>query len=69
APRTRENAALAERVRFAEMEPLSDDAALVAVAQLARTARENDRTMVMDRAPRSRERREVPSRGRNGRPT
>ncbi|HYW53262.1 MAG TPA: DUF4350 domain-containing protein [Dongiaceae bacterium] len=69
APRTRENAALAERIRFAEMEPLSDDAALVAVAQLARTARENDRTMVMDRAPRSRERREVPVRGRNGRPT
>jgi Domain of unknown function (DUF4350) len=39
-PRSRENAALAERVRFAEMEPLTDDAALVAVAQLARTARE-----------------------------
>ena len=40
APRTRENAVLAERVRFADLEPLPDDAALIAVAQLARTARE-----------------------------
>ncbi|HEY0614920.1 MAG TPA: DUF4350 domain-containing protein [Candidatus Elarobacter sp.] len=39
-PRSKENAVLAERVRFAEMEPLNDDAALVAVAQLARATRE-----------------------------
>ena len=64
APRTAENKALAERVRFAEMEPLTDDAGLVAVAQLARTARENDTTMVMDRAPSTRARRGLPSRRR-----
>jgi Domain of unknown function (DUF4350) len=40
APRTPENLALQKQVRFLEMESLSDDAALVAVAQLSRTARE-----------------------------
>jgi hypothetical protein len=40
APRTPENVALQKQVRFLEMESLSDDAALIAVAQLSRTARE-----------------------------
>ena len=40
APRTAENAALAERIAAAANEPLANDAALVAVAKLARTARE-----------------------------
>ena len=40
APRTAANAALAERVNAARTDPLTDDAALVAVAALARTARE-----------------------------
>ena len=57
APRTAENAALEQRVAAAADEPLSDDAALIAVARLARTARENDTTMVMDRAQSSRARR------------
>ena len=39
-PRTPENAALAARLNAAQTEPLRDDAALVAVAALARTARE-----------------------------
>jgi hypothetical protein len=40
APRTTEYLALAARVSAAQTEPLASDAALVAVAQLARTARE-----------------------------
>jgi hypothetical protein len=49
APRTAENAALAERVAAAATEPLAADGALIAVAQLARTARENVKTMTADR--------------------
>ena len=40
APRTAEYLALAARVSAAQTEPLASDAALIAVAQLARTARE-----------------------------
>ncbi|HTD36798.1 MAG TPA: DUF4350 domain-containing protein [Candidatus Limnocylindrales bacterium] len=40
AARTPETVALQKQVRFLEMESLSDDAALIAVAQLSRTARE-----------------------------
>jgi hypothetical protein len=40
APRTPENAVLAERVRFAQTVPLQDDAALVDIARLSRLARE-----------------------------
>jgi hypothetical protein len=40
APRTAENVALAQRVAAAANEPLGNDAALLAVAKLARTARE-----------------------------
>jgi Domain of unknown function (DUF4350) len=40
APRTRENATLAERVRFAQTVPLGDDAALIDIARLSRLARE-----------------------------
>lgn len=65
APRTAENAALAARVAAAATEPLANDAALVALAQLARTARENRTTMVMARAHNNRARRS-PSRGRIG---
>ncbi|HYW55157.1 MAG TPA: DUF4350 domain-containing protein, partial [Dongiaceae bacterium] len=57
APRTAENTALAARVAAAATEPLANDAALVALAQLARTARENTRIMVMDRAHGTRARR------------
>jgi hypothetical protein len=64
APRTAENTALAARVAAAATEPLANDAALVALAQLARTAREND-PMVMDRAHGNRARRSR-SRGRIG---
>ena len=65
APRTAENTALAARVAAAATEPLANDAALVALAQLARTARENTRIMVMDRAHGTRARRGR-SRGRIG---
>lgn len=41
APRTAENGALAERVEAAAHTPVGDDAALVAVARLARTIRED----------------------------
>lgn len=40
APRTAENAALAQRIAAAATQPLANDAALLAVAKLARTARE-----------------------------
>ncbi|HEX3466187.1 MAG TPA: DUF4350 domain-containing protein [Candidatus Elarobacter sp.] len=40
APRTPETLALQNQVRFLQMESLSDDDALIAVAQLSRTARE-----------------------------
>ena len=64
APRTAENAALAERVTAAATEPLPNDAALVAVAQLARTARGNTKTMIT--AQTTRARRGTSSRGRTG---
>jgi hypothetical protein len=64
APRTAENAALAERVAAAATEPLANDAALVAVAQLARTARGNTKTMITGQNDRARRR--TPSRGRTG---
>jgi hypothetical protein len=66
APRTAENAALAQRVAAAAHEPLANDAALLAVAKLARTARENSKSMMMDRAHDGRARRTVPLRGRAG---
>ncbi len=65
APRTAENAALAARFAAAATEPLANDAALVALAKLARTAREND-SMVMDRTHTTRARRSTSSRGRIG---
>jgi hypothetical protein len=40
APRTAQNAALTARIAAAATEPLANDAALIALAQLARTARE-----------------------------
>jgi hypothetical protein len=40
APRTAENVALANRVRFAQTVPLGDDAALIDIARLSRLARE-----------------------------
>ena len=57
AARTAETVALQKQVRFLEMESLSDDAALIAVAQLSRTAREE-----IVRAT-SRDRRFAPSAG------
>ncbi|HEY0383611.1 MAG TPA: DUF4350 domain-containing protein [Candidatus Elarobacter sp.] len=68
APRTAENAALAERITAAATEPLPNDAALVALAKLARTARGNTKTMVMDRAKNNRVRRGTSLRGRSGGP-
>ncbi|HEY6236827.1 MAG TPA: DUF4350 domain-containing protein [Candidatus Elarobacter sp.] len=68
APRTAENAALAARIAAAAAEPLAADAALIAVAKLARTARENTRTMVMDRAQNNRTPRRTSLRGRIGGP-
>ncbi len=65
-PPTAENGALARRVQAARYESLSSDDALIAVAQLARTAREKDRTMVTDRAPSSRARQRMSLRGRAG---
>jgi hypothetical protein len=67
APRTAENTALAKRIAAAATEPLANDAALVALAQLARTARGN--TATMDRAQNDRPRRSRPLRGRTGGPT
>jgi hypothetical protein len=64
-PRTQENAVLARRVEAARYETPSGDAELIAVAQLARAARENDRTMMTDRAHDNRGRRRTP-RGRTG---
>ncbi|HWT07400.1 MAG TPA: hypothetical protein VN224_16665 [Xanthomonadales bacterium] len=66
APRTAENTALAARVAAAATEPLANDAALVALAKIARTARGNTTTMVMDRAHNNRARRTRPVRGRIG---
>jgi uncharacterized protein DUF4350 len=68
APRTAQNTALAERIAAAAAEPLANDAALIAVAKLARTARENTKTMVMDRAQNNRTPRRTPVRGRIGGP-
>jgi hypothetical protein len=66
APRTADNVALAARIAAAATEPLANDAALVALAQLARTARGNTTTMVMDRAQNSRAPHRRPMRGRTG---
>ncbi|HEX3469005.1 MAG TPA: DUF4350 domain-containing protein [Candidatus Elarobacter sp.] len=52
APRSAETLALARRVDALAGEPVRDDAALLAVAQLARTARENRITMAFKRATR-----------------
>jgi hypothetical protein len=52
APRIPENIALARRIDALAAEPVRDDAALLAVAQLARTARENTIAMALNRAPR-----------------
>ena len=68
APRTAQNAALAARIAAAAAAPLANDAALIAVAKLARTARENTKTMVMDRAQNNRTPRRTPVRGRIGGP-
>jgi uncharacterized protein DUF4350 len=68
APRTAENIALAARVAAAAAEPLANDAALVALAKLARTARENT-PMVMDRAQNNRAPHRRSMRGRIGGPT
>jgi hypothetical protein len=66
APRTAENTALAKRVAAAATEPLANDAALIALAQLSRTARGNTATMVMDRANTNHARRSRSLRGRTG---
>ena len=65
APRTAQNTALAARIAAAAAEPLANDAALVALATLARTARENT-SMVMDRAQNTRARRSRSSPARIG---
>jgi hypothetical protein len=52
APRLPENVPLAQRVDALAAEPVRDDAALLAVAQLARIARENAIAMTLTRAPR-----------------
>jgi hypothetical protein len=52
APRIPENITLAQRIDALATEPVRDDAALLVVAQLARTARENTIAMVPNRAPR-----------------
>jgi hypothetical protein len=67
APRTAGNTALATRIAAAATEPLANDAALVALATLSRTARENN-PMVIDRAQNNRTRRTRPSHGRIGGP-
>jgi hypothetical protein len=68
APRTAENTALAGRIAAAANEPLANDAALIAVAKLARTARGNTTTMVMDRAQKNRTPHRTTLRGRIGGP-
>ena len=68
APRTAENTALAARVAAAATEPLASDAALVALATLTRTARENN-PMVMDRAQNNRAPQRSSLRGRVGGPS
>ncbi|HEX3550075.1 MAG TPA: DUF4350 domain-containing protein [Candidatus Elarobacter sp.] len=68
APRTAGNAALAESVAAAEQAPVASDAALVAFAQVARAARENQAGMGVGAVPSTRARRR-PARGaRGGRP-
>ena len=52
APRLPENVALAQRIDALAAQPVRDDAALLAVAQLARIARENAIAMTLTRAPR-----------------
>jgi len=59
APSIPENIALARRIDALAAEPVRDDAALLAVAQLARTARENMIAMALNRAPRRLTRRSV----------
>lgn len=66
APRTAENVALGERVAAAATEPLAADGALIAVAQLARTARENVKTMTADRIRSNRARHRMSLRSRPG---
>jgi hypothetical protein len=64
APSLPENVALARRIDEVATTPLADDAALVAVAQIARTAREN--TMISTRVPRRAIRRGVSPRRSSG---
>lgn len=67
APRTGENADLARRIDALATAPVSDDAALLAVAQLARTARENTIAMALKRVTRRLTRRSIsPRRGEAG---
>jgi hypothetical protein len=66
APRIPENIALARRIDAVAAEPVRDDAALLAVAQLARTARENTIAMALKRAPRRLTRRSAPPRRTRG---
>lgn len=69
APSTPENDALRARVDAAEHAPLAKDEALIAVAQLAREARENTKHMVMDRATYHRGPQRRSLRGQPGGPT
>ena len=66
APRTARNAALAEQVAAGAEEPIATDAALVAFAQVARDARENQTGMGVEAKPRARARRRVTMRGGRG---
>ena len=66
APRIPENIALARRIDAVAAEPVRDDAALLVVAQLARTARENTIAMALKRAPRRLTRRSAPPRRTRG---
>jgi hypothetical protein len=61
APRTRRNAELAERIAQGAREPVASDAELIAFAQVARAARENERTMIDGRGNAGRVRRTLRS--------
>lgn len=66
APRTQAHAVLQRRAEAARYEPSTSDDDLIAVAQLARAARESNGTMVMDRAQSSRAPQRRSLRGRTG---
>jgi hypothetical protein len=66
APRSAENVALARRIDALATEPVPNDAALLAVAQLASTVRENTIAMKLNRVPRRLARRGGPPRRTGG---